>query len=110
MADTLPRLAGSPKKRIPDAATGSLGQPGQRRDPNPPNKRPEDERKRYVQTHLFRAPTIEYVVDPHVLTHHAVEYEMKTATAPEKAIAERRKVLFSAGLARVSYVDPQDDG
>lgn len=47
---------------------------------------------------MFKAPTIEYVVDPHVLTHHAVEYEMKTAAAPENAIADSRKVRFSAGL------------
>jgi hypothetical protein len=38
------------------------------------------------------------VVDPHVRTHQAVEYEMKTATAPEKTMAERRKDRFSAGL------------
>lgn len=38
------------------------------------------------------------MVDPHVRTHHAVEYEMNTATAPEKTIAERRNDRFSAGL------------
>jgi hypothetical protein len=47
---------------------------------------------------LFKAPTILYVVDPQVLTHHAVEYEMKTAAAPENAIAVNKKVLFSLGL------------
>lgn len=40
------------------------------------------------------------MVDPHVRTHQAVEYEMNTATAPEKTMAESRNDRFSAGLNR----------
>lgn len=32
--------------------------------------------------------------------HHAVEYEMKTAAAPEKAMAKRRVPRESEGLQR----------
>lgn len=33
-------------------------------------------------------------------THQAVVYEMNTAAAPEKAIADRSAFLFSMGLSR----------
>lgn len=59
MAVTLANVAGSPKNRIPDAAIGSL----------------------------FSAPTIEYVVDDVVRTHHADAYDMANAETPEKIMA-----------------------
>lgn len=71
---TFPNVTGSPKKIMPLAATGSL----------------------------LRAPTIEYVVEEVVLTHQAVVYEMKTAAAPEKAIAAKRKLRPSFGKFRVN--------
>jgi len=74
---TLEKLAGSPKKRMPDAATGSL----------------------------LSAPTIENVVDEVVRTVQAVQYEMKTAAAPEKAMRLSRLVRVSSGLqARLTRV------
>lgn len=59
IAVTLANVAGSPKKRMPEAAIGSL----------------------------FNAPTIEYVVDEVVRTHHAEAYDMANADTPEKIIA-----------------------
>ena len=47
---------------------------------------------------LFNAPTMLYVVELVARMHHAVVYEMKTAAAPEKAIAKIRKFRPSAGL------------
>lgn len=87
MADTDPNVTASPKKIMPDAATGSL----------------------------FSAPTILlpyvsfafefctdssylYVVLLVVRTHHAVVYDIPTAAAPEKAIAKSRKLRVSGGL------------
>lgn len=39
--------------------------------------------------------------------HHAVEYEMNTAAAPETAMAVRRTWRFSAGKLRASEAAPQ---
>lgn len=39
-----------------------------------------------------------YVVELVARMHHAVVYEMKTAAAPEKAIAKSKKPRPSAGL------------
>jgi len=47
------------------------------------------------------------VVDPQTRTHHAVEYEMKTAAAPENAMAERRMARLDAGKFRDKDSDPQ---
>ncbi|CAG8532459.1 4217_t:CDS:2 [Acaulospora colombiana] len=65
-AVTEPKLTGSPKKTIPDAATGSL----------------------------FSAPTIlpENVVLVVTRMHQAVEYEIQTAAAPENAMAVSKTV------------------
>ena len=51
---------------------------------------------------LFNAPTMLYVVELVARMHHAVVYEMKTAAAPENAIAKSRKPRPSAGLPRQS--------
>lgn len=47
---------------------------------------------------LFRAPTIEYVVEDVVRTHQADAYDMKKAEAPEKIIAIIIGWRTSAGL------------
>lgn len=60
MADTLPRVTGSPKKISPLTAMGSL----------------------------FNAPTIEYVVEDVMRIHHAVANDMKIVARPEYSIAE----------------------
>jgi hypothetical protein len=39
--------------------------------------------------------------------HQAVEYEMKTAAAPEKAMAKRRVLRVSSGKFRARDSDPQ---
>ena len=61
-----------------------------------------------VSTHL-------YVVLVVVRIHHAVEYEIHTAAAPEKAIASNKKFRVAGGLPRMSDLlpfkgmDPQVD-
>lgn len=55
IAETLPTVTGAEKKTKPLSATGSL----------------------------FRAPTIEYVVEEVTLMHHAELYEMVIAPRPE---------------------------
>lgn len=70
MADTFPKVAGSPKKTIPDMAIGSL----------------------------LSEPTMEYVVDEVVRTHQAEAYDMPNADAPEKIIAQMRAWRCSSGL------------
>jgi hypothetical protein len=55
MADTLPKVTGAEKKIRPLIAIGSL----------------------------FRAPTIEYVVEDVTRMHQAEQYEMKIAARPE---------------------------
>jgi hypothetical protein len=55
IAETLPNVTGAAKKIRPAMAMGSL----------------------------FRAPTIEYVVDDVTRMHHAEQYEMKLAARPE---------------------------
>jgi hypothetical protein len=55
MADTLPKVTGAEKKTRPLIAIGSL----------------------------FRAPTIEYVVEDVTRMHQAEQYEMKIAARPE---------------------------
>lgn len=62
IAVTLLNVAGSPKKTMPDTAIGNL----------------------------LSAPTIEYVVDDVVRTHHAEAYDMAKADAPENIIAQTR--------------------
>lgn len=47
---------------------------------------------------LCRQTTHLYVVELVVRIHHAVEYEMKTAAAPEKAMANNKNPRDSAGL------------
>ena len=47
------------------------------------------------------------MVDPQTLTHHAVEYEMNTAAAPEKAMAESKMARLDAGKFRDRDSDPQ---
>lgn len=47
------------------------------------------------------------MVDPQTRTHHAVEYEMNTAAAPENAMAERRIARLDAGKFRDRDSDPQ---
>ena len=69
---TEPNVTGSPKKIMPDAATGSL----------------------------FNAPTMLYVVLLVARIHQAVVNEMPTAAAPENAIAKSKKLLVSGGLER----------
>lgn len=68
--DTFPVVAGSPKNRIPLAATGNL----------------------------FKAPTIEYVVEDVQRTHHALPYEIKKDEIPERTIATIKDERTSGAL------------
>ena len=69
MALVEPRVTASPKKTMPESAKGSL----------------------------FRAPTMLYVVELVARMHQAVVYEMKTAHAPEKIMAENNDWRVSGG-------------
>lgn len=62
MADTLLKVATSPKNTIPEMAMGSL----------------------------LSEPTMEYVVEDVVRTHQAEAYDMPNAETPEKIMAQMR--------------------
>ena len=69
MAVMLPNVFGASKKTSPETAIGSL----------------------------FRAPTIEYVVEDVARTHHAEVYEMKIDASPVKIIAMTMAFRESSG-------------
>lgn len=69
MADTLPKVMGASKKTRPETAMGSL----------------------------FKAPTMEYVVDEVTRTAQAEVYEMKTVERPETIITVRTVLRCSGG-------------
>lgn len=79
MAETLPKVTGASKKIRPDSASGSL----------------------------FRAPTIEYVVEEVTRTHHADVYEMKTDDRPDKTMAKKMLDRFMGGKLRRMFSDDQ---
>lgn len=70
IADTLLKVATSPKNTIPEMAIGSL----------------------------LSEPTIEYVVEDVVRTHQAEAYDMPNAETPEKIMAQTRAWRCSGGL------------
>lgn len=69
MAETLPKVTGASKKMRPLSAIGSL----------------------------FKAPTMEYVVDEVTRTAQAEVYEMKTEEKPETTITVMTVLRRSAG-------------
>jgi len=69
IADTLPKVTGALKKMRPLIAIGSL----------------------------FKAPTIEYVVEDVTRMHQAEQYEMKIVPTPEYTIPMRRLFRDSTG-------------
>lgn len=89
IAETDPRVTASPKKIIPDAATGSLLSA-----PTILSKKRSHQSQRRVSkemgTHL-------YVVLLVARIHHAVVYEIPTAAAPENAMANKRNPRVSGG-------------
>lgn len=89
MDETLAKVAGSPKKRMPDAAIGSLL--------SAPTILCRDELSQ-PRALGGAQPKLTKVVDEVVRTVHAVQYEMKTAAAPENAMSERRDERVSSGL------------
>lgn len=56
---------------------------------------------------LFKAPTIEYVVEDVARTHQAEVYEIKTEERPEKTMAKMRLFLFSMGKFFATFSDDQ---
>jgi len=79
IAETLAKVVGASKKMSPLNAIGSL----------------------------FKAPTIEYVVDEVTRTHHADVYEMKTDERPENTIAIMRLFLVSSGKFLAIFAEDQ---
>lgn len=79
IAETLGRVTGASKKIRPLRARGSL----------------------------FRAPTMEYVVDEVTRTHQAEVYEMNTDERPEKIIAIIRFVRCGAGKFLLTFSEDQ---
>lgn len=79
MAETLGKVTGASKKTRPEIAIGSL----------------------------FRAPTMEYVVDEVTRTHHAEVYEMKTEERPDKIMAMINLLRVSGGKFRLMFSDDQ---
>lgn len=94
MAITLWNVTGSPKKIMPDAATGSLL--------SAPTillgKRVVSWSDYEQYTGNPKSNTHLKVVEEVVRKHHAVVYEMKTAAAPETQIAVRSTFFDSGGL------------
>ena len=78
IADTLPNVTGALKKTKPLTAIGSL----------------------------FRAPTMEYVVEDVTRMHQAEQYDMKIVPRPEYTIPIMRLFLVSRGkfFRRLSWV------
>ena len=56
---------------------------------------------------LLRAPTIEYVVEEVVRTHHADVYEMKTEEAPDRIMAKKIPSRLASGKFRARLADDQ---
>jgi hypothetical protein len=79
MAEQLPKVAGASKKIKPLMAIGSL----------------------------FKAPTMEYVVEVVTRTHQAEEYEMKTVERPDKTMAVMTELRFSGGKHLEMLADDQ---
>jgi hypothetical protein len=79
MALTLPRVTGASKKMSPLRAMGSL----------------------------FRAPTMEYVVDEVARTHQADVYEMKTEERPEMTIIHITVLRVAGGKFLTTFSDDQ---
>ena len=56
---------------------------------------------------LFKAPTIEYVVDEVTRTHQAEVYDMNTEESPENTIARTMLLRRSVGKFFVTFSDDQ---
>ena len=56
---------------------------------------------------LFRAPTMEYVVDEVTRTHQAEVYEMKTEERPENTMAAMMLLRDSTGKFFATFSDDQ---
>lgn len=68
---------------------------------------PKNNRPLIANGSLFRAPTIEYVVEPVTRTHQADVYEMKTEDNPEMIIALITHVRLSAGKFKATLAADQ---
>lgn len=79
IAEQLPKVTGASKKTRPLIAMGSL----------------------------FRAPTIEYVVDEVTRTHQAEVYDINTEERPEMTIAVMSGLRVSAGKFLAMLVEDQ---
>jgi hypothetical protein len=75
MAETLPTVTGAAKKMRPLMARGSL----------------------------FKAPTIEYVVEEVTRMHQAEQYEMRIAPRPEYIMPTKRALRVSGGKFRARF-------
>ena len=79
MAETLGNVTGASKKTRPEMAIGSL----------------------------FKAPTMEYVVEVVTRTHQAEVYEIKADDKPERTMAKKMLLRWSGGKLRVIFSDDQ---
>jgi hypothetical protein len=79
IAETLGKVTGASKKMRPDRAMGSL----------------------------FKAPTMEYVVEEVTRTHHADVYEMKTDERPERIMAIKMLLRSVRGKLRSIFAGDQ---